>query len=88
MSEIPGSARVSPSRTSSDRFDSTMTADSLITRDPAILNGTPVFKGTPVPVRTLFDYLSDGLSLEYFLETFPSVTRQQAENASRFQSTN
>jgi uncharacterized protein (DUF433 family) len=64
-----------------------MSAHSLITRDPNILNGTPVFKGTRVPVRTLFDYLSDGLSLEYFLETFPSVTRQLAEEALRLQST-
>jgi len=60
-----------------------MTAASLITCDPKILNGTPVFKGTRVPVRTLFDYLSDGLSLEYFLETFPSVNREQATNVLR-----
>ena len=53
-----------------------MTAESLITSDPRILNGTLVFKGTRVPVRTLFDYLSDGLSLEYFLESFPSVNRE------------
>jgi uncharacterized protein (DUF433 family) len=60
-----------------------MTAESLISSDPKILNGTPVFKGTRVPVRTLFDYLSDGLSLEYFLETFPSVNREQATNVLR-----
>jgi uncharacterized protein (DUF433 family) len=60
-----------------------MTAESLITYDPKILNGTPVFKGTRVPVRTLFDYLSDGLSLEYFLETFPSVTRELATRVLR-----
>jgi uncharacterized protein (DUF433 family) len=71
----------------SDRFDRTMTADSVITRDPKILNGTAVFKGTRVPVKTLFDYLSDGFSFEYFLETFPSVTRQLAEEALRLQST-
>jgi uncharacterized protein (DUF433 family) len=64
-----------------------MNPESLITCDPKILGGTPVFKGTRVPVRTLFDYLSDGLSLEYFLETFPSVTRRQATDALRFQST-
>ncbi len=64
-----------------------MTAESLISCDREILNGTPVFKGTRVPVRTLFDYLSDGLSLEYFWETFPSVNREQATNALRFQST-
>jgi uncharacterized protein (DUF433 family) len=64
-----------------------MTAESLITSDPKILDGTPVFKGTRVPIRSLFEYLSDGLSLEYFLETFPSVTRQQATDALRVQST-
>ena len=60
-----------------------MTAESLITSDPKILNGTPVFKGTRVPIHTLFDYLSDGLSLEYFLETFPSVNRELATNVLR-----
>ena len=53
-----------------------MTAQALITCDPEILNGTPVFKGKRVPVRALFDYLSDRLPLEYFLETFPSVSRE------------
>lgn len=60
-----------------------MTAESLITSDPKILNGTPVFKGTRVPIRTFFDYLSDGLSLEYFLESFPSVNRELATNVLR-----
>lgn len=60
-----------------------MTAESLITSDPNILNGTPVFKGTRVPIRTLFDYLSDGLSLEYFLESFPSVNRELATGVLR-----
>ena len=60
-----------------------MTAESLITCDPRILNGTPVFKGTRVPIYTLFDYLSDGLSLEYFVESFPSVNRELATNVLR-----
>jgi len=60
-----------------------MTAGALITCDPKVLNGTPVFKGTRVPVRTLFEYLADGLSLEYFLESFPSVTREQAADVIR-----
>ena len=60
-----------------------MTAESLVTSDPKVLNGTPVFKGTRVPVRTLFEYLADGLSLEYFLESFPSVTREQAADVIR-----
>jgi uncharacterized protein (DUF433 family) len=60
-----------------------MTSASLITCDPQILDGTPVFKGTRVPIRTLFDYLSDGLSLEYFLESFPSVNRELATSVLR-----
>lgn len=61
----------------------TVIASSLIVSDPEILGGTPVFKGTRVPVRTLFEYLADGLSLEYFVETFPSVTREQAADVLR-----
>ncbi|HEU0039420.1 MAG TPA: DUF433 domain-containing protein [Verrucomicrobiae bacterium] len=55
-----------------------MNMSELITVDLDILGGTPVFKGTRVPVKTLFNYLEDGLSLDYFVETFPSVTRKQA----------
>ncbi len=43
-----------------------------------------MFKGTRVPVRILFEYLADGLSLDYFLETFPSVTRDQAAAVLRY----
>jgi uncharacterized protein (DUF433 family) len=46
--------------------------------DPDIQNGTPCFAGTRVPVKSLFDYLARGRSLDYFLEQFPSVKRQQA----------
>ncbi|EDY19123.1 protein of unknown function DUF433 [Chthoniobacter flavus Ellin428] len=61
-----------------------MTAHDLITVDPEILGGTPVFKGTRVPVKTLFDYLSDSLSLDYFLESFPSVPRELAVAVLRY----
>ena len=47
-------------------------------RDPEILGGTLVFVGTRVPVKNLFDYLEAGDSLDKFLESFPSVTREQA----------
>lgn len=55
-----------------------MSVTDLITVNQQILGGTPVFKGTRVPVKTLFDYLSDNLSLDYFLESFPSVPRELA----------
>jgi uncharacterized protein (DUF433 family) len=50
----------------------------LIIVNPEILGGTPVFKGTRVPVRTLFEYLERGYSLEEFIECFPSVTKDMA----------
>jgi uncharacterized protein (DUF433 family) len=46
--------------------------------DPDIQGGTPCFAGTRVPVKSLFDYLTRGRSLDYFLKQFPSVKRQQA----------
>jgi uncharacterized protein (DUF433 family) len=49
--------------------------------DPEILSGTPVFAGTRVPVRSLFDYLEGGESLDEFLRQFPSVRRDQAVRA-------
>ena len=45
--------------------------------DPEIQGGMPVFKGTRVPVKNLFDYLENGDSIEQFLRSFPSVTREQ-----------
>ncbi|MPZ45462.1 MAG: DUF433 domain-containing protein [Betaproteobacteria bacterium] len=50
----------------------------LITIDPEIHSGTPVFAGTRVPVKTLFDHLENGESLEAFLDDFPSVSRELA----------
>ncbi len=34
--------------------------------------------GTRVPVKNLFDYLEAGDSLDDFLKSFPSVTREHA----------
>ena len=59
-------------------------AGGVILSDPQILGGTPVFNGTRVPVKTLFDYLTDGLTLDYFLESFPSVTREKAAAVLRY----
>ncbi|HET9745304.1 MAG TPA: DUF433 domain-containing protein, partial [Chitinophagaceae bacterium] len=50
----------------------------LISADPEVLSGQTVFKGTRVPVETLFDHLEAGLSVDEFLEDFPTVTKEQA----------
>ena len=53
------------------------TLNGITHRHPEILSGTPVFVGTRVPVRSLFDYLEGGDTLEEFLHQFPSVKREQ-----------
>ncbi len=50
----------------------------LITIDNEIMGGQTVFKGTRVPVEALFDPLEAGISLDAFLEDFPTVTKDQA----------
>jgi len=50
----------------------------VIHSDPDILGGTPVFVGTRVPLQNLMDYLEAGDSLDDFLDSFPTVTREQA----------
>ena len=52
--------------------------DQIVHRDPDILSGTPVFMGTRVPIRSLFDYLEAGDTLDEFLRQFASVRREQA----------
>jgi uncharacterized protein (DUF433 family) len=53
-------------------------ARGVVHSDPEIMSGTPVFVGTRVPVYNLFDYLEAGDSLDKFLASFPSVSREQA----------
>lgn len=50
----------------------------LISVDKETLNGQPVFAGTRVPVESLFDHLEAGITLDEFLEDFPSVKKTQA----------
>ena len=51
----------------------------LITCSENILGGIPVFVGTRVPVKTLFDYLKANHPLDDFLDDFPTVTRNHAQ---------
>jgi len=49
----------------------------IVTSDKDILAGTPCFTGTRVPVKSLFDYIEGGYTVDYFLVQFPSVKREQ-----------
>ena len=55
-----------------------------VVKNPEIMSGEYVFRGTRVPVRALFQNLEDGASLEEFLQWFPGVTRNQAEEVLKF----
>jgi uncharacterized protein (DUF433 family) len=64
--------------------ESKSAANGLVVSKPGVLGGTPVFRGTRLPVQTLFDYLADGLSLDYFLDSFEGVSRQDAQTVLRY----
>jgi uncharacterized protein (DUF433 family) len=50
----------------------------LVTVSTDWLGGEPCFTGRRVAVKTLFDYLKTGQTLEAFLADFPSVSREHA----------
>ena len=47
--------------------------------NPERMSGTPCFFGTRVPIQHLFDYLSAGRTIDFFLEDFAGVTRERVE---------
>jgi len=55
-----------------------MKIQDIIKIDKEIMSGQPVFVGTRIPVDSLFDHLEAGISLDEFLDDFPSVSKQQA----------
>lgn len=57
-----------------------MSGTSPILIDPEIQGGTPCFAGTRVPVKSLFDALARGRSVDYFLQQFPSVRPEQVRD--------
>jgi len=49
-----------------------------ISVDPEVMSGAPVFRGTRVPIDALWNNLAAGMSLDEFLENFPTVRREDA----------
>jgi uncharacterized protein (DUF433 family) len=50
----------------------------LVWINPCRVSGAPCFYGTRVPVKSLFDSVAAGETLNQFLEGFEGVTREQA----------
>lgn len=53
----------------------------IVSIDPERLGGIPCFAGTRVPIRYLFEYLSNGKTIEMFLDDFEGVPRHEATAA-------
>jgi uncharacterized protein (DUF433 family) len=56
-----------------------MEVTDILSRDPDVVSGAVVFKGTRVPVDAFFENVAAGMSLDEFLENFPTVERHQVE---------
>ena len=54
------------------------TACPAVERSADTLRGAWRFKNTRVPVKTLFENLESGATVDQFLEWFPGVKREQA----------
>lgn len=55
-----------------------MKISEIIAIDPDVLFGTPVFRGTRVPVESFFWHIEQGITVDNFIEEFPSVSKEQA----------
>jgi uncharacterized protein (DUF433 family) len=53
----------------------------VIISDSAIMSGRPVFRGTRVPVDMIFECLADGMSIDDILDGWPSVRREDLQQA-------
>lgn len=49
----------------------------VLVSTPDCLSGNVRFTGTSVPVKALLDSITAGRSIDYFLESHPTVTREQ-----------
>ncbi|HRJ33880.1 MAG TPA: DUF433 domain-containing protein [Fimbriimonadaceae bacterium] len=54
-----------------------MNIEDAIASDPEVQDGALCFRGTQVPVRNLFEHLERGHSVDLFLDSFDSVSREQ-----------
>ena len=53
----------------------------VVHSDRGRMNGAPVFKGTRLPVKSLFDHMAAGYSLDAWLSQFPTASKEQATTA-------
>ena len=59
--------------------------EGILVSDADYLSGAVRFVGTRVPVQALLDTLLHGHTIDYFLEGFPGVAREQADAVLKFE---
>jgi uncharacterized protein (DUF433 family) len=57
----------------------------VLTSTPDTLGGSVRFVGTRVPVQALLDTIICNHTVDYFLEGYPDVTRQQADTVLKWE---
>jgi len=55
-----------------------------VDRNPEKLDGAWCFRGTRLPVRSLFEHLDQGSTVDEFLEWFPAVSGEQVHEVLAF----
>ncbi len=70
---------VTASTAAAQEREVTSVGTATISAQPELLRVTVQLAGTRVPVESLFDYLKRGRTINYFLEQFPTVKREQVE---------
>ena len=58
-----------------------LVAAGVVSVNPHVVSGAVVFAKTRVPIYNLWDYVDAGDSIDDFLDSFPTVTREQAQKA-------
>ena len=56
----------------------------VLSSDPEIVSGAVVFKGTRVPVSAFFENIEGGMSIDEFIDNFPTVEWSQVEALLQF----
>lgn len=70
---------VTPEDLRGDLVGKESTLYGVVWANPERMSGEPCFFATRIPVRTLFDYVRAGQTLDEFHEDFPDVTREQID---------
>jgi uncharacterized protein (DUF433 family) len=53
--------------------------EQILSIDPDIMHGDLCFAGTRVPLSVFLDNVEDGISLEEFIQSYPTIRKEQIQ---------